>query len=195
MGDPNTAYAKERAKTSGMRIIYLVSSFPYTISINPLSTLVGNGSLASKSLIAAHDEDDMAKLIPSWRGEVDVFEWHENLIGAGVIWLLMWEKAPELGSRLILGVGCGVVPKVPSTLCRGCPKECHSGRYVGPGFWSRRLKSKEDSVSWKGGKNGKFGVKKGYSLLISPSVSIFPRNGIWVENVPTKLAFFAWEAA
>lgn len=77
MGDPNTAYAKERAKTSGMRIIYLVSSFPYTISINPLSTLVGNGSLASKSLIAAHDEDDMAKLIPSWRGEVDVFEWHE----------------------------------------------------------------------------------------------------------------------
>ena len=53
----------------------------------------------------------------------------------------------------------------------------------------------EDSVSWKGGKNGKFGVKKAYSLLISPSVSIFPRNGIWVENVLTKLAFFAWEAA
>ena len=24
---------------------------------------------------------------------------------------------------------------------------------------------------------------------------MFPKNGIWVENVPTKLAFFAWEAA
>ena len=60
---------------------------------------------------------------------------------------------------------------------------------------SQRITLEEDSVSWKGGKNGKFGVKKAYSLLISPSVSIFPRNDIWVENVPTKLAFFAWEAA
>ena len=39
----------------------------------------------------------------------------------------------------------------------------------------------------------KFGVKKAYSLLISPSVSMFLKNGIWVENVPTKLAFFAWK--
>ena len=60
---------------------------------------------------------------------------------------------------------------------------------------SQRITLEEDSVSWKGGKNGKFGVKKAYSLLISPIVSIFPRNGIWVEKVPTKLAFFAWEAA
>ncbi|RVW48600.1 putative ribonuclease H protein [Vitis vinifera] len=65
----------------------------------------------------------------------------------------------------------------------------------GQGGWNLRITLEEDSVSWKGGKNGKFGVKKAYSLLISPSVSIFPRNGIWVENVLTKLAFFAWEAA
>ena len=60
---------------------------------------------------------------------------------------------------------------------------------------SQRITLEEDSVSWKGGKNGKFGVKKAYSLLISPSVSMFLKNGIWVENVPTKLAFFVWEAA
>ncbi|RVW56866.1 hypothetical protein CK203_078579 [Vitis vinifera] len=60
---------------------------------------------------------------------------------------------------------------------------------------SQRITLEEDSVSWKGGKNGKFGVKKAYNLLISPSVSMFPKNGIWVENVPTKLVFFAWEAA
>ena len=53
----------------------------------------------------------------------------------------------------------------------------------------------EDSVFWKGGKNGQFGVKNAYSLLISPIVFVFPKNGIWVDRVPTKLAFFAWEAA
>ena len=53
----------------------------------------------------------------------------------------------------------------------------------------------EDSISWKGGKNGQFVVKYAYSLLISPIVSVFPKNGIWVDRVPTKLAFFVWEAA
>ena len=60
---------------------------------------------------------------------------------------------------------------------------------------SQRITLEEDSVFWKGGKSGKFGVKEAYILLISPSVSMFPKNGIWVENVPTKLAFFVWEAA
>ncbi|RVW22709.1 hypothetical protein CK203_103837 [Vitis vinifera] len=43
-------------------------------------------------------------------------------------------------------------------------------------------------------KNGKFGVKEAYGLMISHSVPLFPKKGIWVENVPSKLAFFAWEA-
>ena len=59
---------------------------------------------------------------------------------------------------------------------------------------SQRISLEEDLVFWKGGKNGKFGVKEAYALLICPSVSLFPKNGIWVENVPSKLAFFAWEA-
>ncbi|RVX09762.1 Transposon TX1 uncharacterized 149 kDa protein [Vitis vinifera] len=59
---------------------------------------------------------------------------------------------------------------------------------------SQRITLKEDSTLWKGGKKGKFGVKEAYGLLISPSVSTFPKKGIWVENVPSKLAFFAWEA-
>ncbi|RVW80825.1 putative ribonuclease H protein [Vitis vinifera] len=40
----------------------------------------------------------------------------------------------------------------------------------------------------------KFGVKDAYGLLISHSTFLFPKKGIWVENVPSKLAFFAWEA-
>ncbi|RVW98893.1 MADS-box protein AGL24 [Vitis vinifera] len=59
---------------------------------------------------------------------------------------------------------------------------------------SQRITLEEDSTLWKGGKKGKFGVKEAYGLLINPSVSTFPKKGIWVENVPSKLAFFAWEA-
>ena len=59
----------------------------------------------------------------------------------------------------------------------------------------QRISLEEDSVSWKGGKNGQFGVKNAYSLLISPIAFVFPKKGIWVDRVPTKLAFFAWEAA
>ena len=59
----------------------------------------------------------------------------------------------------------------------------------------QRVTLEVDSVFWKGGKNVQFGVKNAYSLLISPIVSVFPKNGIWMDRVPTKLAFFAWEAA
>ena len=59
----------------------------------------------------------------------------------------------------------------------------------------QRVTLEEDSVFWKGGKNGQFGVKNAYSLLISPFVFVSSKNGIWVDRVPTKLAFFAWEAA
>ena len=52
----------------------------------------------------------------------------------------------------------------------------------------------EDSVLWKGGRNGQFRAKAVYSLLANPLASGFPKNSIWVESVPTKLAFFAWEA-
>ncbi|RVW56802.1 hypothetical protein CK203_082727 [Vitis vinifera] len=59
---------------------------------------------------------------------------------------------------------------------------------------SQRITMEEDLALWKGGKNGKFEVKEAYELLISHSTLLFPKKGIWVENVPSKLAFFAWEA-
>ena len=57
-----------------------------------------------------------------------------------------------------------------------------------------RLTLEEDSVSWKGGENGKFGVKEACNLLIAPNDIAFPKNCIWVDKVSTKVAFFAWEA-
>ncbi|RVW49973.1 hypothetical protein CK203_091800 [Vitis vinifera] len=46
----------------------------------------------------------------------------------------------------------------------------------------------------EGGEKWEFEVKEAYELLISHSTLLFPKKGIWVENVPSKLAFFAWEA-
>ncbi|RVW52060.1 hypothetical protein CK203_079593 [Vitis vinifera] len=59
---------------------------------------------------------------------------------------------------------------------------------------SQRITLEEDLALWKGGKNGKFDIKDAYGLLTSHNTSLFPKKGIWVENVPSKLAFFAWEA-
>ena len=58
-----------------------------------------------------------------------------------------------------------------------------------------RLSSEEDSVLWKGGGHGKFGVKDAYNVLVVPNACAFPTKCIWVDKVPTKAAFFAWEAA
>ena len=57
-----------------------------------------------------------------------------------------------------------------------------------------KLSSDEVSVFWKGGGNGIFGVKEAYKLLVAPNDFAFPKKCIWVDKVPTKAAFFAWEA-
>ena len=58
-----------------------------------------------------------------------------------------------------------------------------------------RISSKEDSVLWKGGGHGKYGVKDAYNVLAVPNACAFLTKCIWVDKVPTKAAFFAWEAA
>ncbi|RVW99798.1 putative mitochondrial protein [Vitis vinifera] len=57
-----------------------------------------------------------------------------------------------------------------------------------------KLTLEDDLVSWKGGRNGQFGVKEAYRLLITPNDISFPKNYIWVDRVPTKVAFFVWKA-
>ena len=44
------------------------------------------------------------------------------------------------------------------------------------------------------GEMGQFRVKEAYSPLDRPLEVVFPKNKIWVERVPTKIMFFAWEA-
>ncbi|RVW82341.1 Transposon TX1 uncharacterized 149 kDa protein [Vitis vinifera] len=52
----------------------------------------------------------------------------------------------------------------------------------------------DDLVVWRQGRNGIFKIKEAYRQLDKPNVTIFPARRIWVDRVPTKVCFFAWEA-
>ncbi|RVW72100.1 Rhodanese-like domain-containing protein 8, chloroplastic [Vitis vinifera] len=52
----------------------------------------------------------------------------------------------------------------------------------------------DDSVKWRQGRNGLFRVKEAYWMLDKPNATMFPARRIWVDRVPTKVCFFAWEA-
>ncbi|RVW54319.1 Protein RETICULATA-related 1, chloroplastic [Vitis vinifera] len=56
------------------------------------------------------------------------------------------------------------------------------------------LTPEEDSVLWKGGDFDIFQIRVAYNLLAAPNPLVFPGKNIWVDKVPTKVAFFAWEA-
>ena len=53
----------------------------------------------------------------------------------------------------------------------------------------------EDKVVWTASKNGVFSVKSLYSILQPGGSALFLFDSIWRAYVPTKVAFFAWEAS
>ena len=61
-------------------------------------------------------------------------------------------------------------------------------------FRGHRPSLEEDSVMWRRGRNGLFRVKEAYRLLDNPNATAFPSRSIWVDRVPTKVAFFTWKA-
>ena len=58
-----------------------------------------------------------------------------------------------------------------------------------------RVSSDLDKISWKGLASGSFFVSDAFKVLNLSVTPLFPVKGIWVPCVPTKTAFFAWEAA
>nr|CAN74793.1 hypothetical protein VITISV_000043 [Vitis vinifera] len=58
-----------------------------------------------------------------------------------------------------------------------------------------RISPEEDSVRWKWEGNGVFGAKGAYKRLCGSSAGVFPNRRIWLDKVPTKVFFFAWEAS
>ncbi|RVW53000.1 Suppressor of mec-8 and unc-52 protein-like 1 [Vitis vinifera] len=57
-----------------------------------------------------------------------------------------------------------------------------------------RVTPEEDSVLWKGGGSDCFRIRGAYNLVAAPNTLAFPGKNIWVDMVPSKVAFFAWEA-
>ncbi|RVW98391.1 30-kDa cleavage and polyadenylation specificity factor 30 [Vitis vinifera] len=49
--------------------------------------------------------------------------------------------------------------------------------------WDFRISSEEDSVLWKGGGHGIFGVKDAYNVLVVPNACAFPTKCIWVDKI------------
>ncbi|RVW76228.1 hypothetical protein CK203_048916 [Vitis vinifera] len=45
----------------------------------------------------------------------------------------------------------------------------------------------EDSVRWKGGRNGKFRVKEAYRVVTRPNDIGFPSRSIWVDQFQPRL--------
>ncbi|RVW72651.1 putative deoxyribonuclease TATDN1 [Vitis vinifera] len=58
-----------------------------------------------------------------------------------------------------------------------------------------RTSTEEDAVRWKREGNGVFGAKGAYKMLFGSSACAFPNRRIWMDKVPTKVSFFAWEAS
>ncbi|RVW43483.1 hypothetical protein CK203_095333 [Vitis vinifera] len=52
----------------------------------------------------------------------------------------------------------------------------------------------DDAVCWKKGENGLFKIKYAYNVLANSHGLDFPHSNVWIGKVPTKIAFFAWEA-
>ena len=60
---------------------------------------------------------------------------------------------------------------------------------------NERASNELDKVNKKGAADASFTVRNDYNLLVPGSASMFPVKNIWVPSVPSKIAFFAWEAA
>ncbi|RVW59538.1 putative dolichyl pyrophosphate Man9GlcNAc2 alpha-1,3-glucosyltransferase [Vitis vinifera] len=58
-----------------------------------------------------------------------------------------------------------------------------------------RTSTEEDAVRWKRESNGVFGAKGAYKMLVGSSACVFPNRRIWMNKVPTKVSFLAWEAS
>ena len=58
-----------------------------------------------------------------------------------------------------------------------------------------RVSTELDSVTWKGAADANFSVRNAYNLLAPSSCLLFPVKSIWAPLVPSKVAFFVWEAA
>ncbi|RVW89247.1 hypothetical protein CK203_032614 [Vitis vinifera] len=90
----------------------------------------------------------------------------------------MWDGVEETCALETAVYFQSAVPKLPSSLCNGWD--------LLHGLRGHRPSLEEDSVFWKGGRNGQFRVKETYSLLANPNDTAFPTSCIWVIEFQPK---------
>ncbi|RVW91419.1 Phospholipid-transporting ATPase 3 [Vitis vinifera] len=166
--------------------------------------------------LACVKEDLWKQVLMAKYGQED-FGWRtkkaNEAFGVGV-WKEILKESVWCWENLVFKVGKGTKIRFCTNLWCGCTilsqrfphlyaMAVHKNAIVeemwdqnfGQGGWNLRIIMEEDSVFWKEGRNGQFGVKKAYNLLASPIAAVFLKSNVWVDRVPTKIAFFAWEAA
>ncbi|RVW16892.1 Phosphatidylinositol 4-kinase alpha 1 [Vitis vinifera] len=169
-----------------------------------LLSLCSDVGLAAESKSGRSGADFLGPLLPAVAEICSDFDPTLDAVGGPYMWNTQWSAAVQ---RIAQGTP---------------PLECNVDEVWDPNFgqggWNLRfirafndweldlvgdlltvlrgyiLTLEEVSVTWKGGRNGKFGVKEAYRLLITPNYISFSKNCIWVVRVPTKVVFFAWEA-
>ncbi|RVW77399.1 hypothetical protein CK203_048088 [Vitis vinifera] len=129
-------------------------------------------------------------------------------VGVGV-WKEIWKKSEWCWDNMTFGVGKGNTIRLwtdvwcsESTLSHCFPhlfgmavqRNSTVEGNVGSKFGGLKPSWEEDSVLWRKGRSGQFRVKEAYNLLVRSNDTNFPSRSIWVARVPTKVAFFAWEA-
>ncbi|RVW17733.1 putative ribonuclease H protein [Vitis vinifera] len=124
-------------------------------------------------------------------------------VGVGV-WKEIWKESEWCWDNMIFRVGKGNTIRFwtdvwcSESVLSHCFPHLFVGVGVGWGFSpyieGHKPSLEEDSVLWRQGRSGQFRVKEAYSLLVRSDVTGFPSRSIWVARVPTKVAFFVWEA-
>ncbi|RVW53840.1 LINE-1 reverse transcriptase-like [Vitis vinifera] len=151
-------------------------------------------SFGKKVLEAKYGQEEFGWRTRKANGVFGVGVWKEILKESAWCWENMVFKVGK-GNKIRFGLTLGV-----ETMC--CPKASRASfpwLPKGTSQW-RIMRSEsgvtveEDSVLWREGADGLFKVKKAYRVLANAEGADFPHSNVWVDKVPTKIAFFAWEA-
>ncbi|RVW48045.1 putative mitochondrial protein [Vitis vinifera] len=129
----------------------------------------------------AIEKDNLWKKVLLVKYDQEGFGWRTNEV-RGTYGVGVWKE--------ILKEACCVVPNLPPVITLAVHRNATVNEVWDSSFGQRE----EDSIFWKGGGSGIFGVKDAYILLVTPNDFVFPKKNICVDKAPTKAVFFAWEA-
>ncbi|RVX07581.1 putative ribonuclease H protein [Vitis vinifera] len=113
------------------------------------------------------------------------------------LWKEIMKEADWCWESIVFKVGKGT--RILFWMDKWCGNEALSQMFPQLFTWQvigmPKTSTEEDAVRWKRESNGVFGAKGAYKILVGSSACVFPNRRIWMDKVPTKVSFFAWEAS